>query len=101
MNDNSTMIKLFEYMAFELPIVLFDLKEGRRIAGPAALYASPNDPVDFASQVTRLLDSSELRRQLGACGRRRIEENLNWDAEKQTFLQAYRAALEGNSLESH
>ena len=94
MNDNSTMIKIFEYMAFELPVVLFDLKEGRHVAGPAALYASPNDPIDFAGQISRLLDCSDLRRQLGACGRKRIEEGLNWESEKATLLGAYRAALE-------
>jgi glycosyltransferase involved in cell wall biosynthesis len=94
MNDQSTMIKIFEYMAFELPIVLFDLKEGRNVAGPAALYASPNDPVDFAKQIIRLLDSGELRRQLGTCGRKRVEEGLNWEAEKSTLIRAYQAALQ-------
>jgi glycosyltransferase involved in cell wall biosynthesis len=96
MNDNSTMIKIFEYMAFGLPVVLFDLKEGRHIAESAALYALPNDPIDFANQISRLLDSSELRQQLGACGRQRIEESLNWDAEKMTLLQAYSAVLQAN-----
>ena len=66
MNDNSTMIKIFEYMALGLPVVLFDLKEGRRTAGPAALYATPNDPIDFANQITKLLNNGELRDQLGA-----------------------------------
>ncbi len=94
MNDQSTMIKIFEYMAFELPIVLFDLKEGRNVAGPAALYASPNDPVDFAKQIIRLLDSGELRWQLGTCGRKRVEEGLNWEAEKSTLIRAYQAALQ-------
>jgi glycosyltransferase involved in cell wall biosynthesis len=98
MNDNSTMIKIFEYMAFELPLVLFDLKEGRNVAGPAALYASNNDPIDFASQMTRLLDSSELRQELGALGRKRIEENFNWEAEKVTLLRAYSAALQDNRV---
>jgi glycosyltransferase involved in cell wall biosynthesis len=94
MNDQSTMIKIFEYMAFELPIVLFDLKEGRNVAGPAALYASPNDPVDFANQIIRLLDSKELRQQLGACGRKRVEDGLNWEAEKTTLIRAYQTALQ-------
>ena len=94
MNDNSTMIKIFEYMAFELPVVLFDLKEGRKVAGPAALYALPNDPIDFANQMKRLLDSSELRQQLGTCGRKRIEQSLNWEVEKLTLLEAYGAALQ-------
>ena len=96
MNDNSTMIKIFEYMAFGLPVVLFDLKEGRRTAGPAALYASPNDPIDFANKVTTLLDCGELRQRLGACGRKRIDESLNWDAEKVALLQAYSTALQNN-----
>jgi glycosyltransferase involved in cell wall biosynthesis len=94
MNDNSTMIKIFEYMAFGLPVVLFDLKEGRRSAGPAALYARPNDPIDFASQITSLLNCQELRESLGACGRKRIEEGLNWEAEKIALLEAYSVALQ-------
>jgi glycosyltransferase involved in cell wall biosynthesis len=93
MNDKSTMIKILEYMAYGLPVVLFDLKEGRRIAGPAALYASSNDPIDFARQITRLLDSQALRQQLGACGRRRVEQGLNWHVEQKALLEAYGMAL--------
>jgi len=94
MNDNSTMIKIFEYMAFGLPTVLFDLKEGRRTAGPAALYALPNDPVDFANQILKLLSCKDLRTRLGACGRERIEQGLNWDVEKTALLRAYTTALQ-------
>jgi glycosyltransferase involved in cell wall biosynthesis len=94
MNDNSTMIKIFEYMAFGLPVVLFDLKEGRRTAGQAALYATPNDTQDFAHQITNLLNSRELRDELGSCGRKRIEDKLNWQNETTSLLQAYEAALQ-------
>ncbi len=93
MNDNSTMIKLFEYMAFGLPIVLFDLKEGRRTAGAAALYAQPNDPVDFAAQIDRLLCNRQLREELGRTGRRQVEAHMNWDTEKISLLDAYSAAM--------
>jgi glycosyltransferase involved in cell wall biosynthesis len=93
MNDKSTMIKILEYMACGLPVVLFDLYEGRRIAESAALYATPNDPVDFANQVTKLLDCDELRQKLGQHGRQRVEQRLNWAVEKATLLQAYEAAL--------
>ena len=96
MNDNSTMIKIFEYMAIGLPVVLFDLKEGRRSAGRAALYARPNDPIDFANQISSLLDSRELRERLGACGRKRIEESLNWETEKAVLLEAYELALQAS-----
>jgi len=92
MNDKSTMNKVLEYMAYGLPVVLFDLNEGRRSAGDAALYARDNDPIDFARQVARLLDSQALRNELGSRARRRIEERLNWNIEKQALLEAYRTA---------
>lgn len=93
MNDQSTMVKIFEYMAFGLPVVLFDLKEGKRLAGPAALYAVPNDPIDFANKIIELLNSKELREQLGEHGRRRIEGTFNWDVEKISLIRAYDTAL--------
>ncbi|MEJ2008313.1 MAG: glycosyltransferase family 4 protein [Acidobacteriota bacterium] len=95
MNDKSTMNKILEYMAFGLPVVLYDLTEGRRSAGDAALYARPNDPEDFARQMLALLDSEDLRRTLGVRARKRIEESLNWDIEKRELLKAYETALDG------
>ncbi len=93
MNDKSTMNKILEYMAYGRPVVLFDLTEGRRSAADAALYARPNDPVDFAEKVLELLDSESLRRQLGERGRKRIDESLNWETEKKALLAAYALAL--------
>jgi glycosyltransferase involved in cell wall biosynthesis len=95
MNDKSTMNKILEYMAYGLPVVLYDLTEGRRSAGDAALYARRDDPEDFAQKVMSLLDSDSLRAELGARGRKRIEETLNWENEKQALLAAYAAALQG------
>lgn len=94
MNDKSTMIKILEYMACGLPVVLFDLKEGRRIASAAALYATPNDTTDFANKIMTLLNSESLRRELGGHGRRQVEHSLNWGLEKAVLLQAYESALE-------
>lgn len=94
MNDKSTMNKILEYMAFGLPVVLYDLTEGRRSADDAALYARRDDPEDFARQMMTLLDSASLRAELGARGRKRIEEKLNWEIEKQSLLAAYEAALQ-------
>ena len=95
MNDKSTMNKILEYMAYGLPVVLYDLTEGRRSAADAALYAQRDDPEDFARKIVNLLDSENLRQQLGARGRRRIEESLNWAIEKRALLEAYSTALGG------
>jgi glycosyltransferase involved in cell wall biosynthesis len=92
-NDKSTMMKVLHYMAYRLPIVQNDLTEGRRSAGNASLYAHNDDPEDFAAHITKLLDSEALRKQLGESGRRRVEERLNWQTEKNELLRAYDAAL--------
>src|ERR1700761_2756503 len=41
LNDLSTMNKTMEYMAFELPVVAFDLRETRVSAGDVAVYVTP------------------------------------------------------------
>jgi glycosyltransferase involved in cell wall biosynthesis len=94
-NDKSTMNKILEYMAFGLPVVLYDLTEGRRSAGDAALYARRDDTEDFARQILKLLDSDGLRAEMGARARKRIEESLNWENEKRALLEAYAAVLKG------
>ena len=92
-NDKLTMIKTLEYMAYSVPVVLFDLMEGRRTAADAALYAKGNDPIDFAGQIATLLDAEPLRRSLGGRGRQRVESYLNWNVEKEQLLCAYLTAL--------
>ena len=93
LNDKCTMIKILEYMAHSRPVVLYDLQEGRRTAGDGALYARPNDPVDFANQIEKLLESEPLRRKLGDCNRRRTERDLNWTVQSARLIGVYESLL--------
>ncbi len=89
LNDVSTMNKTMEYMAFELPVVAFDLKETRVSAGDAALYAQPNDVSSFARAISMLLDDRERREEMGRFGRRRVEEVLAWEHQAPSLVGAY------------
>src|SRR5262245_10527381 len=91
MNDISTMNKIMEYMALGKPIVQFDLAEGRYSAQQASLYARRNDVVDFANQISALLDDPEKRKAMGEYGRRRVVEELEWRHEAPKLLKAYAA----------
>ncbi len=94
MNNLSTMIKIMEYMALSKPIVQFELKEGRRSAGEASLYADPaNMAGDFAEKIVWLLDHPEERERMGAVGRRRVEDGLAWSFSAENLLRAYERAL--------
>ena len=93
MNDISTMNKVMEYMALGKPMVQFDLTEGRFSAREASLYARRNDAWDLAVKILELLDDPQRRRLMGAYGRRRIENELEWRYEAPKLLAAYEALL--------
>lgn len=91
LNEYCTMEKTMEYMAMGKPGVAFDLTETRVSMQDAGLYAQPNDIADFASQIEALLDNEDMRLQLGARGRRRIDDALCWDYSKRALVHAYEA----------
>jgi len=97
MNDKSTMNKVMEYMALGKPIVQFDLTEGRFSAQQASLYARKNDAVDFATKIVELLDDPARRAAMGAFGRRRVAEHLEWRHEAPRLLAAYDALWGGSA----
>jgi glycosyltransferase involved in cell wall biosynthesis len=94
MNDISTMNKVMEYMTLEKPVVQFDLIEGRVSAGPAALYAQPNDPIDFAHKIQTLIDDTSLRWDMGWAGRKRVLDQLSWAHSAPHLLAAYARLFE-------
>ncbi len=98
MNDKSTMNKIMEYMALGKPIVQFDLTEGRFSAEDAALYARRNDAEDLAAKILELLDDPDRRADMGACGRARIENELEWKFEAPKLIAAYEALWSGGRL---
>ena len=94
MNDKSTMNKIMEYMALGKPIVQFDLTEGRFSAQDASLYARRNDPQDLAAKIIELCDDPERRAAMGAYGRARVENELEWRYEAPKLLAAYAGLFE-------
>ena len=93
LNDVSTWIKIMEYMALGKPIVTYDLKETRWSAQDAALYIKPNNELEFAEGIAKLMDRPDLRAQMGEFGRQRIHRDLKWDVVGQNLIRAYEALL--------
>lgn len=89
LNDVSTMNKILEYMAVGRPIVSFDLKESRFSAQDGAVYATPNDELDFARKIVELLDDPARRAEMGERNRVRLREKLSWDYTRIELLRAY------------
>jgi glycosyltransferase involved in cell wall biosynthesis len=89
LNDVSTMNKTMEYMAYELPVVAYDLKETRISAGRSAVYVEPTDTVAYAKAISDLLDSPQQRAEMGAIGRARIEDELAWQRQVPGYVAAF------------
>jgi glycosyltransferase involved in cell wall biosynthesis len=89
LNDVSTMNKTMEYMAFELPVVAFDLKETRVSAGEAACYIKSGDVPAYAKAILELLDNQEKRESMGRLGRLRISEELGWPHQREAYVGVY------------
>lgn len=93
-NDHCTMNKVLEYMTFEKPQVMFDLKEGRASAGEAAAYVPENSAVRLAESLAELLDDPARRERMGRLGGERIRTQLNWERSVEQLRLAYGTALE-------
>ena len=89
LNEVSTLVKVMEYMAFELPVVAFDLKETRYSAGDAAVYVTPNEVKEFAAAIAALLDDAGRRAEMAGVGRRRVEEVLAWPLQAPRYVAVF------------
>lgn len=87
--DKSTMLKIMDYMTFGKPIVQFLTTEGKVTAENAALYITENNYIIFADAIVDLLYDPDKRIKMGGIGRKRIDEELNWDHQKIYLKKAY------------
>ena len=87
--DKSTMLKIMDYMVFGKPIVQFETTEGKVTAGDASIYVSNNDAIEFAESLIELLNNPAKRKKMGAIGKKRIHQKLNWDIQKLNLKKAY------------
>jgi len=82
-------IKVFEYMACSLPMVMSDFYYWQEIFGECALFADPYDYKDIAEKVKYLLDNPNKMKRLGDRGRQLIVERYKWETERKKLLEMY------------
>ena len=82
-------IGMLEAMACCLPVIISDSSEvnERVLYGNGITYHN-DDPTDLAIKMERLLEV-ELRKNMGANGRKLIEQHLNWKTIAQQFIEPF------------
>jgi len=94
-NVDGLPVVVLEAMAAARPVVASDVS-GMPLAiadGVSGLLVPERDPAALAGAVAGLLTDPERARRLGAEARRRVEEELNWDAVAGVHDRLYRAAV--------
>jgi glycosyltransferase involved in cell wall biosynthesis len=89
LNHGSTMIKVAEYMGSGRPVVAYDLRETRRTAGDAALYAPGGERQRFIELIRELARDGDRRLELGRLARKRALE-LTWDQSEIALRAVYK-----------
>ncbi len=88
LNHGSTMIKVAEYMGCGRPVVAYDLRETRRTAGDAALYAPCGERQAFVDLIGELARDGERRLRLGRAARERALD-LTWERSELALREVY------------
>lgn len=86
-----------EAMACGLPLICTELGTGTTYVnqhGVTGLVVPPNDPEALATAIRRMVAQPELRTQLGAAGRRRVEQEFTNEVMLDRMLGFYREAME-------
>jgi glycosyltransferase involved in cell wall biosynthesis len=80
-------VKVFEYMAFGVPFVSFDLQETRSVGAGAGAYAPPDDVPALARELDLLLGDPGRRARMGGVGQARIRDDLAWEHQGKKYLE--------------
>jgi len=82
-------------MGNAVPIVATDILGHSEYVESSGLLVPPAAPDELASAMRRVLEDEDLRRELGASGRKWAEEALNWDFVAARTLYVFEAVLAG------
>lgn len=85
-------MKVYDYMAMGLPVVLSDSAYARRVLERYrfGILVDPADVEGTARAVRWLLEHPEEAVDMGRQGRRAVEEEFNWDTQEKKLLALYR-----------
>lgn len=92
---NSFSTKTFEYMAMGLPVITSNFKLYKDVIefNHTGLCINPQDPLELANSIERLLKDDDLCKTMGENGIQLIAEKYNWKNEEAKLFNLYQTIL--------
>ena len=99
-NQKNIPTKLFEYMAFGLPVVCSDLASVRPYVQQQqnGLLVNATDPAHHAAALLSMLRNPEAAAAMGRAGRARVEAHWKWAHMAPRMLKFYETVLQGSHM---
>jgi len=90
-NMIATPNKLFEYMAFGIPVVVSDLPEMRKIVDETrcGILIDPSNLREIGDSIKYLTKNPEEAKKMGKNGKKAFETKYNWDIQEGELLRMY------------
>ncbi|MEO7124577.1 MAG: glycosyltransferase family 4 protein [Nakamurella sp.] len=88
----SSPIKVFEYMAMGLPVIMSDFPQWRALLDgvDCVMWIDPADPKTIAAAMHELLADPERRARMGEVARQAVLEKFVWEKQLDNLVDAYR-----------
>lgn len=82
-------VKVFEYMACSLPVLMSNFPYWMDIFNKHAIFVNPKEPKDIAAKIEQLLDNPKELSDIGKANRELVEKQYSWEAENQKLIDLY------------
>ncbi len=88
----SSPIKVFEYMAMGLPVIMSDFPQWRQLLDgiDCVLFVDPSQPQQIADAMRDLLADPQRRAHMGQVARRAVLDRFVWEKQLDNLVDAYR-----------
>lgn len=95
-HNESQPNKIFEYMAAGIPVIGSNFPLWQEIIEKEniGICVDPNSPEQIAQAIQYVLDHPQKAAEMGARGRKAIEEKYSWEAESQKLISLYHKLLD-------
>jgi glycosyltransferase involved in cell wall biosynthesis len=84
---------VLEAMTLGTPVVSSNTSSIPEVTGDAAILVDPNDPMQLAEAIFKVISDAQLRQELITLGKERAKL-FSWEKTAQSTLQAYRSIIE-------